>query len=266
MIIAGTVSAYLKLSIDDFRNNLLSAIDLLSRLTPAGAGGASALDLIRSSASGAALALSGSFSSSVTAAGGSLDGLSAHAVSAASSVSAAAVSMAGGIRQGVLSPIQGLRAPLTSAMMEAGNGMAAGLRSKTASIISAARSIANQVTYTIRSALKIASPSKVMRGLGEYAVEGLALGMDSMLPRVAHSAAAVAQTVTNGSAVRISAGTALSASGASIAPNPAQTQAEQPDLSALSERMDRLLDYLYDTEPVLRLDGRTFARMVREYS
>ena len=92
--------------------------------------------------------------------------------------------------------------------------------------------------------------------------------MEDLLPRVTNSAAAVAQTVERSASAALPL-PAVSTAGstAALSVRTAGTAAEpQTDLSALSERMDRLLDYLYDTEPVLRLDGRTFGRMVREYA
>lgn len=259
MIIAGTVSAYLKLSIDDFQNNLQSAMQLLGRtslaLGPVNAG-LRGLELSASSASTMFEALQHGMNSAFYSA------QNAAAVACAGMTSTLSAT-AQEIRSGVLTPIRSLPAPLASAMKDAGNGMAAGLRSKTASIVAAARSIASQVTATVRSALKIASPSKVMRQIGAYTAEGMALGIADGIPRIAASSAAVAHTVERSSVPVLSLpGSTVSSTGST----PSVRAETLSELTALSERMDRLLDYLYDTEPVLRLDGRTFGRMVREYS
>lgn len=189
-------------------------------------------------------------------------------VASLSSSQATALSISQGISRNVLSPIQALKGPLTTAMAEAGNGMAAGLSSKRSAIVGVAKGIAAAVRSTIESALQIASPSKVMRRVGAFTAEGLALGMEDRLPRVAAGAEAMARTVEQLSAAAVSPPAISSfASGlipAAAAPA-ASRQESTPELSGLSERIDRLLDYLYDTEPVLRLDGRTFGRMVREY-
>lgn len=260
MIIAGTVSAYLKLSIDDFRSNLQAAMKLLGQsslaIAPVNAG-LKGLELSAGSVSSMFLVMQqgmdAAFSSAQQSAANACTGMT-------STLSVTAQE----IKSGVLTPIRSLSAPLTSAMMEAGRGMEAGLRSRTPSIVAAARSIAAQVSSTVRSALKIASPSRVMRQIGSFTAEGLALGITDGIPRVADSAAAVARTVERSSAASLSfPGGFVPEYAGSAASLRREGSAE---LAALSERMDRLLDYLYDTEPVLRVDGRTFGRMVREYS
>lgn len=148
--------------------------------------------------------------------------------------------------------------------------MASGLSGKAGSIIAVAKSIAASVRSTIENALQIASPSKVMRRVGAYTVEGLALGMEDLIPRVASTAGAVARTVEQHAAATIPSPSALSSAeqyaGVYRSPSPATGNESYPDFAALGEKMDRLMDYLSGTEPVLRLDGRTFGRMVREYT
>lgn len=260
MIIAGTVSAYLKLSIDDFQKNLQSAVQLLGQSTlalgPVSAG-LKGMELSARSASTVFKSMQQGVSSSFYSARNA-------AASACAGMTSTMSSTARQIKNGVLAPIRSLKAPLASAMRDAGSGMAVGLRSKTSSIVAVARSIASQTISTIRSALRIASPSKVMRQIGAYTVEGMALGLTDGIPRIADSSAAVARTVESGSSPVMSLygpSAAPSSGGAASVRNESLSE-----LVALSERMDRLLDYLYDTEPVLRLDGRTFGRMVREYS
>ncbi len=285
MIIAGTVSAYLKLSIDDFQNNLQSAIRLLGQVPLAVApvnAGLRGLELTSGYTSAslkgmpfgavcaglhgmelAAGSASGSFKTMQSGITTALSSVQHTAAATCTGMTATMSATAQDIKSGVLAPIRSLPVPLSAAMKEAGNGMAAGLRSKTSYIVSVARSIASQVTSTIRSALKIASPSKVMRQIGAYTVEGMALGLADGIPRVADSSAAVARTVERCSTPALSlAGSNVYSAGGTIS---VKTESSA-ELAALSERMDRLLDYLYDTEPVLRLDGRTFGRMVREYS
>jgi len=375
MIIAGTVSAYLTLSITEFQTNLTTAMQLLERLGAAGlnsSGGISAVEgaagrmaaaisgvmpgafsvltggmtSIGTSSAAASTALSGlggaasacagaistSFSSASDSAGKSASGLAASVASAAASVSfsgsnlaimtathSAAVSgafssaamnagaagagittaMAGaaagaatgmasvsasvsslsssqttalniskGICQNILTPIQALKGTSYTAMAAVGSGMVNGLRSMESAILGVARGIANRVRSTIENALEIASPSKVMRRIGAFTVEGMALGMEDLLPRVASSAAEVADTVRQASVTSLSAPVISSYAAGMTQSTSLPAAGEQEsgyDLSSLSERMDQLIDYLYGTEPVLRLDGRTFGRMVREY-
>lgn len=261
MIIAGTISAYLKLSIEDFRSNLQEATRLLSSTAlgiPPVSAGLAGMELAAYGSSDAMSVLRQSIGLGFAAAQRS-------AVSACTGMGSTVTRTASGIKNDMLGTIRSLREPLTAAMAAAGTGMEQGLRSKTASIVSAAHSIASQVTSAVRSALRIASPSKVMRRLGAFTSEGLALGITDGLPRVARSASAVARAVESGSAAVLTLPSPAFAS-PEKAYAPAFSGGEQESLDSLARRMDRLLDYLYDTEPVLRLDGRTFARMVREYS
>ena len=127
-----------------------------------------------------------------------------------------------------------------------------------------ARSIASAVTSTIKSALSIASPSKVTRRLGAYTAEGFALGIGDMLPDVGGEAAALAETVTG----RLS-GTAYSAAAMSSAPVATAVRVgnahDGDGMSGITSRLDRLIDYLTTTEQSVRVDGRDFGRVVREY-
>lgn len=178
-----------------------------------------------------------------------------------------AAALSQGICDNVLSPMTALKAATTAAGAAAGAGFVAGLASKRSAVISVANSIANAARAAISAALKIESPSKVMRRAGEYTAEGLALGLEDMIPRVADSASAVARTVERSAAITLPLpGTAPASVPAVPRSRTVESAASQTDLSALTERMDRLLDYFHDTEPVLRLDGRAFGRMVREYA
>lgn len=88
----------------------------------------------------------------------------------------------------VVSAFSNLSSRLHSAGVMAGAGFRNGLASQAGSIISTAQSIANSVSSTIQSALRIASPSKVTTYLGEMVGEGLIVGMDGMVSGVESSA------------------------------------------------------------------------------
>jgi len=76
------------------------------------------------------------------------------------------------------------------------SGLTSGIMSGAGSAIAAARSIANRVTATIRSAMKIHSPSRVMMEIGEFISEGLGVGMLDMINYLVKSASQVADSVT----------------------------------------------------------------------
>lgn len=63
-------------------------------------------------------------------------------------------------------------------------GLAVGIRSGTASAVSAARSMVNQVNAIVRSAAKIASPSKVTTEYGEFYGQGFGVGIKKAMPNV----------------------------------------------------------------------------------
>ena len=63
-------------------------------------------------------------------------------------------------------------------------GLAAGLRSGTASAVAAARYMVSQVNAVIKSTAKINSPSKVTEEDGVYMAQGLAVGFKKAMPNV----------------------------------------------------------------------------------
>ena len=63
-------------------------------------------------------------------------------------------------------------------------GFIAGMKSQRRPAIDAAQDIANAVSSTIANAFKIKSPSRLMMQYGSWVSEGLAIGMESALPKV----------------------------------------------------------------------------------
>lgn len=107
--------------------------------------------------------------------------------------------MALGVTEGTSSVIKKMQELLTSAVAEfkdvyskfhsigsdAMSGLKAGLNAGKSSVLSTARSIANQVTSTMQSALRIQSPSKVMRDkVGKWIPEGIAEGIEDNVSSV----------------------------------------------------------------------------------
>lgn len=81
--------------------------------------------------------------------------------------------------------------------MNAMSGLANGITSNSSGPISAAESIASQIASTINTALDIHSPSRVTMESGEYAAEGVEVGMLNRVKQLAASARKVAQTVAD---------------------------------------------------------------------
>ena len=75
--------------------------------------------------------------------------------------------------------MMGLNAQFFSAGMFASMGLASGINAGAGSAIAAAQSVASRVAATMKSALKIKSPSRVMRDeIGRYIPEGVAVGIN----------------------------------------------------------------------------------------
>ncbi|MEH3076191.1 MAG: phage tail tape measure protein [Quadrisphaera sp.] len=78
---------------------------------------------------------------------------------------------------------------LYQAGVESAQGLLLGLTAKENELYAKAQQIADTIAETIRKALAIRSPSRVMAQIGRYVGEGLIVGMESMVPQVSASAA-----------------------------------------------------------------------------
>lgn len=85
-----------------------------------------------------------------------------------------------------------LQSRMYNAGMFAGQGFNQGLASQAGAIQNTANNIANTVSNTINNALRIASPSKLLYQSGSWAVEGMVLGMESMIADVKSAANEIA--------------------------------------------------------------------------
>lgn len=100
-------------------------------------------------------------------------------VSAFSSGTSRALAIIISTRIAMTASMMGLNAQFFSAGMYASMGLASGINAGAGSAIAAAQSVASRVAATMKSALKIKSPSRVMRDeIGRYIPEGVAVGID----------------------------------------------------------------------------------------
>lgn len=104
---------------------------------------------------------------------------------AAGMILAAATARSGSAQ--IVSAFSGLRGQLQSAGMYAMSGLAAGINAGAGSAIAAANSVANQVAATVRKALDIHSPSRVMMAVGGFVSAGLAKGITAAQNLVANA-------------------------------------------------------------------------------
>jgi hypothetical protein len=72
------------------------------------------------------------------------------------------------------------------------NGFISGIKSKAASIASAARTVVSNAISAAKNALKIKSPSRVFMEIGRYTALGMAVGLDNTSDKVVASSEALA--------------------------------------------------------------------------
>lgn len=104
---------------------------------------------------------------------------------AAGMILAAATARSGSAQ--IVSAFSGLRGQLQSAGSYAMSGLTAGINAGASSAIAAANSVANQVAATVRKALDIHSPSRVMMAVGGFVSAGLAKGITAAQNLVANA-------------------------------------------------------------------------------
>jgi len=92
------------------------------------------------------------------------------------------------IVQFVVTTFQGLPARMFTIGVQVMQGLASGLTSGAARVLSIARDIAESVSSTVERALDINSPSRVMKELGKFTVQGFVKGMEAELPNVRDAA------------------------------------------------------------------------------
>lgn len=88
------------------------------------------------------------------------------------------ISLANNLKNQLIRIMNSSASGMRSAGYNAGMGFYNGLASTQGSIMGLASSIANSVSARIRKALSIHSPSKVLTGIGTFAGQGLAVGLD----------------------------------------------------------------------------------------
>lgn len=116
-------------------------------------------------------------------------------VSAVSNGMNNAVSVMASASSRIVASFGNLGATLQTVGYNAGIGLNNGLASSAGTIYSTANTIANNVANTMRRALDVHSPSRVMKEIGGFVGEGLVLGMASMQSKVDSQALAYASAI-----------------------------------------------------------------------
>lgn len=182
-----------------------------------------------------------------------------------------------GIVSSSLSTLNRMPASARSIMVQTGNGMVAGLAATQGAIFSKAQYIANTVASKIRSALGIHSPSRVMREIGRFTIDGMSLGMSDNTDKIRQQAAAAANIAADAlSAIpqQINYGLEANCGNPSAKANVGYNfEAAKSfggnsisDLTVIAEKLDKCIRLISRNSTKLEIDGRSFGRLVREYS
>lgn len=110
----------------------------------------------------------------------------------------------------IVTAFSGLNPQLRTAGMFAMSGLAVGIQAGAGTAIAAARTVASQVTSTIQSALKIASPSRVMMAVGQFVSQGLAKGILAAQHLVSYASSVLASAAIPDQLATVSASGSIS--------------------------------------------------------
>ncbi len=170
------------------------------------------------------------------------------------------------VKSNILSPIKETVSDGKAIMTNFGQGLINGLSSKQSGIMAKARSIANSVAATMRKALGIASPSRVMREVGRFTGEGMVLGLQDMSGEVTRASKALAQSAVT----TVSINGTMRNDGSKKREDTAEVyRTETTDESTqdiLCRRLDTLIELLANSRQSIQLDRRSFGVLVREYT
>lgn len=313
MIEAGTIRAYLTLSSSDFNSGLDAALERMRGMSVQSAVTAQAASMMGQTmdalSRGGLASMMAAMKNSITTSAQMTAAIKSDYSGAANTVA----SRTSQLSKQIASALGSVQSQARSAMVRAGEGMVSGLGSVQSAILAKARSIASNVAAVMRSALKIASPSKVTREIGEHTGMGMALGLSDMKneteKRARDVALTAARAMSEHSAVSYRAGAKLPyadgikpisamSSGAARTSGDAERMARtaalhtaaydterlsrasfgaetvqhtavsvhSENLELLAKKLDTLIDRVSNSQQTLTVDGRSFARLLREYS
>ncbi len=267
MIDAGTISASLILDTEPFSNGLEESLNVLARLgllSDEQGGRISSLGDVLRAVGGR---VHTEFESPIVTGAGAIASACLGITGAVGRAAQEVLPAAAGIKNNILTPVRAIVPESNSIMKDFGQGMINGLVSKQAAIIAKAKGIANSVASAMRKALGIASPSRVMREVGHFTVEGMVLGLQDMSGEVERASKGIAQSA----AVSVTADTDFRKAGAETFKPEAdfsvrKTENSAPMQDVLSRKLDVLIDLLSNGRQAIELDRRTFGVLVREYT
>lgn len=158
----------------------------------------------------------------------------------------------------ILSIFRHCASQMNSIGVNIGAGLRNGLASQRGSIIATANSIANSVTSTMRKALDIHSPSRVMKQIGVYTMEGYDLGMNAEYQQVKKNVDSNMKDIANRMKATVSMETAKVSS--NLSGNVASTSTKSNDSdSGIVGILEAIKDSIDSIDPSLNIDGKEFA-------
>lgn len=276
MINAGTVAAYLTLDTSSFDSGIESAMMSISGFDAGSTIINNAVERIKSMLGSAGDFFRNNFAVSVTSSASIFNSAWSGIASSVGASRASISSACSGIVTSASSALSKLPSSARSIMVQTGQGMVSGLTSTQASIFAKAQAIANTVIAKMKSALGIHSPSRVMREIGRFTVEGMALGMGENSDKIREQAAnaaniavdamSAAPTQFNYTAESTVGGNAFYGGWNSAAAEAKSVRTgSAADLAMIADKLDRCIRLMSQTSTSLEVDGRSFGRLVREY-
>lgn len=263
MIDAGTISASLILDTAPFANGIDSALSSLASLGIFGVEQGGKIGTLGELLAACGNRVSTEFQMPFQNASNEVSASCGLITGAVSAASVAVIPAAQAIKTNILTPVRQTVASGSDIMQDFGQGLLNGLSSKQGSIVAKARSIANSVASTMRKALGIASPSRVMREVGQFTAEGMALGLEDMTAQVEQASKGLAQSAVSGASIQnINVNTAFHET-ERYTP---RKETAVPSEDILSRKLDMLIDLLSNGRQSIQLDRRTFGTLVREYT
>ena len=204
--ISSAISTVVSVVSSGFSNMLSVASSIMSSVVSAVSSAFSAVvSAISSGISSAVSAVTSGFSAMMSAVSSFVSGMvsaitsgMASFVSAISSGASAALSAITSMVSGILSAVRGAAGQMVSAGADLVRGFINGIQSMAGAALDAARSMAQNAVNAVRSALKIGSPSKVLKQIGQWMTQGFALGIEKDIPKVETAVQRMLRPVTKG--------------------------------------------------------------------
>lgn len=144
---------------------------------------------------------------------------------------------------------------------DSAKGLLDGLSSMQTPLVKKANEIADSISKTIKKALDINSPSRVMKGFGVNVGEGLIIGMDDMINDVAKSSSRLSNAVQNAHSSIASSSNKSQAN--QVAQQQIINQSNNVDLSGLIAVIAQMMSRPIET--VVNLDGTPIAMAVSNH-